>query len=88
MAHGAPGPGSQLWPVCDSGEINSFSSHSCHLSIGDNDSLWVYFENEKHNGWKNLSPHARYIISNQKMVAVVVKGNDSNYNNEDRLVDN
>lgn len=46
--------GSQLWPVCSFGLINSFSSHSPHTSIEDNDTLWVYFEDEKHSEWKTF----------------------------------
>lgn len=41
--------GSQLWPAGDFGRISSFSSHSPHLSIGHNGTLWIYWEDEKHN---------------------------------------
>lgn len=54
LSTGAARVGSQLWPVCSFGQVNSFSSHSPHSSIGDNDTLWVYFEDEKHNGWKTF----------------------------------
>lgn len=37
---------------------------------------------------ENLLPGARYIMSNQKMAAVVLISNDSNYNNKDGLLNN